>query len=154
MLARLLNTNGRIHYATASERQATLRLAAALLVVCLISASPALPHLNLTAAPNWARLLLLLTVMQVAFVLWMLTVPDWSSLWVVMIAFAVGAAFDGMGLAISLATPADRPLALGLEAYRHWSTAWCGCLMLLLGGSASACGWLSFRWRKRLHSAH
>src|SRR4051794_13591482 len=114
MFTRFFTPNSRTIRITAEQQTSARRLSLGLLLVCVVSALPALPHVNLAAAPHWARLVLLVVLLQSAYTLWMLTAPDWSSLWVAMIAFSIGAAVYGMGLAISLASRADQIMALGL----------------------------------------
>src|SRR4051794_18487241 len=107
MFSQFFTPSGRTVDITAEQRRTARRLTLGLLLLCLISVLPALPHANLARAPHWARLVWLMALLQAGYSLWMLTAPDWSSLWVTMIAFAVGAAMYGMGLAISLATRPD-----------------------------------------------
>ncbi len=105
-------------------------------------------HLNFATAPPWARILLLMALAQFAYTMLMRIVPDWSTVWVAMIVFALAAAMYGMGLAIALTTPGDRELALGLTFSRVAVAAWCAALVSLTSAAAYVCGWISYRWRR------
>ncbi|HBO45562.1 MAG TPA: hypothetical protein DD670_16855, partial [Planctomycetaceae bacterium] len=68
---------------------ATVRwLAAVLGVLVVVGALPAFWHLNPATAPGWARAMVLISLLQLAYLAWMAVLPDWSSVRVVMIIFA------------------------------------------------------------------
>jgi len=109
---------------------------------------PAWEHLNLEVAPGWARVALLLAALQGFYIAWMLATPDWSSVWVVALVFALVAAIYGMATAVALAMPFERPLPLDMEALRHSAPRWCGSVLLVNALFAYLCGNSSVRWRR------
>jgi hypothetical protein len=123
-------------------------LGAGLAAVVVFSVVPALKHLNLAVAPDWARLALLVAGLQLVYVAWMVTLPDWSTVWIGMLVFAAVAALYGMGMALALATPADRPIILGLTDVRQSAAGWCAAVVLLSSLMTFFCGRISSRWRR------
>lgn len=109
---------------------------------------PAWKHLNLEIAPGWARVAMLLAVLQGFYIIWMLATPDWSSVWVVALVFALIATIYGAATVVALATPLDRPLPLDMEALRRSAPRWCGSVLLVNGLFAYLCGNSSLRWRR------
>jgi hypothetical protein len=128
--------------------QTVYYLGVGMLVVTLFCAAPALRHLNLATAPGWARLVLLLCALQLVYIAWIVTLPDWSTVWVGMLVFALLAAIYGMGMAVAMATPLDRPLPLGMNEVRYTAAGWCMAVVLLAGLMTYFCGRISFRWRR------
>ena len=121
-----------------------------LLLAVLSSLAPALPHLNLEIAPGWARALVLLAVLQAAYVFWMLAAPDWSTVRVLMFVFAVVAALYGMAAAIAIATPLDEPIPLGMGEIRASAARWCGVMLLSTTLATYFCGRISTKWRRSI----
>jgi len=105
-------------------------------------------YFNPETAPGWARFVLLAAAIEGAFILWMLAAPDWASVWVVMLVFAVVAALYGMGTAIATATPPHQPLPLGLAEVRTRAAGWCGAVMLVMALATYVCGRVSAKWRR------
>ncbi len=122
-------------------------LAVVLLFVIVFAAAPSLAYLQLDQAPGWAQIMLLLAGMQLAYAVWLMIVPDWSSVrigtWVFGISAAVYAA--GMGL-FALSSQGSPPL--GLTASTASASGWCGAIVLVLGLLSYACGQVSSNWRR------
>ena len=116
--------------------------------VVVFSVVPAVAYLNLQTAPGWARTVLLLAALQAVYILWMTVTPDWSSVWVVMLAFAFVAALYGTATAIAIATPLDEPMPLGMGEVRASAPRWCGCVLLMNALATYLCGRTSTRWRR------
>lgn len=127
-------------------------LAAGMAAVSVFCAVPGLQHLNLAEAPDWARFVLLLSALQLVYCAWMASLPDWSTVWVGMVVFAVVSAIYGMGLAIATATPVERPVVLELTDVRGTARGWCAAAMLLTGLMTYCCGRVSGGWRRSLAS--
>jgi hypothetical protein len=108
---------------------------------------------DVAASPAWARVLVMMATLQMAFLLWMLTAPDWASVRVVMLVFALAAALYGMATAAALTTPLDHPMLLGLGALRRAAVGWCAAMLLLMALAAYLSGRLSARWRRQLEAA-
>jgi len=128
--------------------QTTRWLAFFLTFILLFSAAPALAHLDVETAPGWARAALLLALLQAVYVAWMLATPDWSTVWVVMMVFAVVAALYGMATAVAIATPWDQPMPLGMGQIRTSASRWCGAVLLVMSLATYLCGRTSARWRR------
>lgn len=129
----------------------TVRLLALLLIgVAFLNVLPVgwLGEFDLEQAPGWARVAALLAVIQLVYVLWMVTTPDWSSVWVVTTVLAVVAALYAMATGIVLATPLDRPMPLGLGEYRRGAPRWCGAVLLFTLLATYLCGRIAARWRR------
>lgn len=116
------------------------RIAVGLAVISLIAISPALKHWDLAAAPGWARGVLLWSALQLAYAVWLATVPDWGALWVAMIVFATTATLYGTVGTVALAMPPEFDLPLDLAAVRSTATVWCFTMALLMIGAAYWCG--------------
>jgi hypothetical protein len=113
----------------------------------LLALVPALWHLNLAAAPAWARLLLLGSLLELAFVGWMTLVPDRASVWVLMIVMAIAATAYGAVASIALVISADADLPLDLGDVR-WPAFWWSALMMALATAAAYhCGHIAQRWK-------
>jgi len=117
-------------------------------LLIVFGAAPALPHVNLFTAPGWARAAILLAVLQACYLAWMLSVPDWSTIRVIMIVFIVTAVIYAAALARILVMPPDRPLPLGLEEVRNRAVQWCGCVLTLMLLGAYLCARASSEWRR------
>lgn len=124
------------------------RLAIALLAAALAGALPAIGYLDLGNAPGWARGALVIAMIQVAYIAWMAATPDWSSVRVVMLVFAVVAAIYGGVGAMVISTPMTRLLPLTLDPVRRAAPEWCGVMLLITGLCAYLCGYISVQWRR------
>jgi len=51
--------------------------------VAIFGAVPAMNDLNFALAPGWVQVVLLLTAAHLIYVLWLISIPDWSTLWLV-----------------------------------------------------------------------
>lgn len=128
-------------------RRLVHRTSAALAGLCLLALVPALWHLNLAAAPGWARLLLLGSLLEMAFVSWMALVPDRASVWVLMIVMAVAATAYGAVASMTLVISVDTDLPLGLGDVR-WPAFWWSALMMAISTAAAYhCGHMAQRWK-------
>lgn len=133
-----------------SKIRATWWLALTLSLVILFSAAPAVPHLDLQLAPGWARVVLLLATLQTTYVVWMALTPDWSTVRVVMIVFAMTSALYGMATAYAIAKPLDSPMPLGMGEIRGSMSRWCGAVLLLMALATYGCGRFSAKWKRQL----
>ncbi len=115
----------------------------------LLSAIPAFAHLNLATAPGWARLVLLMAALEAVFIAWMLAAPDWSTVWVVMLVFAVAATVYGAATALAIATPPDQPMPLGMGSIRAAAGRWCMAMLLTTSLATYLCGRTSAKWRRQ-----
>ena len=132
-------------------RLVTVRWLALILgLVVLFSTAPifAKMHWDLQTAPGWARLVVLMALLQAVYIAWMLNNPDWASVWVVMLVFAAVASIYGAATAMVIATPLDRPMLLGMEEVRRTATGWCGAVLSAMSLATYLCGRNSAKWRR------
>ena len=130
--------------------QTVYMLALGLIALAVFGAAPAVKDLNLVAAPGWAWAVVLVSVLQIAYVAWMLTLPDWSTVWIGMIVFAISAAIYALGWALLGLTPSGSDIDFfGLDGLdRGQAAGWCAAVALLTLLLTYACGRLSTRWRR------
>ena len=145
------NTPGgnRVYRPDRGKVQTVHMLAVALAAVACFNAGPAIfKHANLWQAPDWARLVLVVAVIQLVYVAWMASIPDWSTVWVGMLVFALVCAAHAVAMAVVMFTPLDTPLVLGLENVRHTAAGWCFAVLSLNGMLTYACGRVAAKWRR------
>ncbi len=131
--------------------QSVRMLAFAQIALALFSAGPALSHLNLATAPDWARLLLLVAGLQITYALWLMLLADWSSVWVSMAIWAATAAAYGLFWTAIAFTAVDDPLEmLDLDSIRGRAAGWCFAMLIFAGIMTAVCGRTAARWRKLL----
>ena len=136
-------------YEPDAGRVRAVRWLAFLLVLGVVASTmPAWGHVNLQTAPNWARIVLLLAALQAFYVVWMVTAPDWASVWVVMIVFLFTAALYGMATAIVIGAPPTRPLPLAIGDLRPFAARWCGAVLAFHLLAICLCGHTSATWRR------
>jgi hypothetical protein len=138
----------------ADKRRTVYYLAAAMTALSMFCMLPALPHLNLGAAPDWARAALLLSLLQLAYAAWLASVPDWAALRSSMILFTVVAALYGLTMTVTLSTPQGSALPLELTELRRQAVLWCAGVVLLASLLAYGCGRAAWRWRRMLDLLH
>jgi hypothetical protein len=138
------------HTLTADQRRFAHRAALALALLCLLAMLPEFGHLQLAAAPGWARALLLGSMVQMAFVAWMATIPDRGSMWVLMIVLALAATIYGAVAGIALGTSLEFELPLGLARIRWPAFWWSTAMMALQAVAAFFCGQTAQRWTQRV----
>jgi hypothetical protein len=138
----------------ADKRWTVYYLAAGMLAFSVFCLLPALRHWNLGEAPDWARAVWLTSILQLAFVAWVLSVPDWATLWVSMLAFTLVATGYGLAMAVALTTPLEQAIPLDMTDIRRQAPLWCGCVVLLAFLLAYLCGRTAWRWRKTFELVH
>ena len=99
---------------------------------------------------------MLMALLQMAYVVWMFLLPDWSTVWVAMIVFAVAASVYSMGLAITLTTlEADlHRMPLDLENVRRRGVQWCAIMLAGSSLATYACGRISYVWHRKVQLAN
>jgi hypothetical protein len=112
--------------------------------------APAIPHWNLGAAPAWARTILLVSLLQLAYGAWVASIPDWATLRASMIVLTAVAALYGLTMTVALTTPLENTLPLDLTDVRRQAVLWCAGVVLLASLVAYFCGRAAWRWRRTL----
>ncbi len=132
------------------EQRIALQLAAVLAVIALMSVAPVIVgHVNLLTAP-WALAAVFLAALQLVYAAWIINAPDWVSARMLMVDCAIVTTIYGMLMTLTMITPANRPLILGLGEVRRIAPAWCGLMLVITGAATWFCGWTSVRWRRSL----
>jgi hypothetical protein len=108
-----------------------------------------LGHLDMEKAPGWARAACFVAVLQLVYIAWMANAPDWGSVWVVMLVFALTATGYAAATAIALATQLHESLPLGLAEVRNSAGKWCAAVMAVMALATYLCGRLSTRWNRQ-----
>jgi len=117
-------------------------------VVAIVAAIPAFSFLPFGEAPTWARVVLLASVIQLAYVGWMMLVPDWSTVRTTMFVFVGVAAAYGFAMATAIATPPGARVTFEMGPVRTEAIRWCFVVLAMLAVATFFSGRLAFRWRK------
>jgi hypothetical protein len=132
-----------------AERRTARQLAAVAAVAALTSVLPVfVGHADLLTPPPWALATVFLAVLQLIYAAWMINAPDWASARVQMVVCAVLATIYAMLMTLTMITPVNHPLILGLGEVRRAAPAWCGLMFVLMGAATWFCGRASARWRR------
>jgi hypothetical protein len=134
----------------ADKRWTVYYLASSIIALALFCMAPALPHWNLGAAPAWARAVLLVSLLQLAYGAWVASIPDWATLRISMIVLTAIAALYGLTMTVALTTPPENALPLDLTDVRRQAVLWCAGVLLLASLVAYFCGRAAWRWRRTL----
>ncbi len=113
----------------------------------LFSIGPAALHVDLEIAPGWARAVLLMAAAEAVLIAWMLASPDWSSVWVAMLGFGCVTTAYAVVTAVTVATPLNQPMPLGLGEIRGWSSKWFASVLAIQALATYLCGRAATRWR-------
>lgn len=124
------------------------KLAALLLALVLSSIAPALVELNLVAAPDWARLLLLSGSLVVVYVVWMALAPCRETLRTITWVLAIAAAAAALAVGVVLFSEPNRPLPLEITASRAFAVTWCAIIATLLSIGSVVAGRVAARGAK------
>jgi hypothetical protein len=141
------------------KRIAVYQLAAALIVAALFAVAPAvwdvIDYLRFPDAvfvAHWAMALLLLCVIQLGYGVYLIQLPDWSSVWVVTLFSLAMAALYAMVLGLTLLSSTDgalvRLLQLTDKVEGGKAALWSLCMASLFTLLAFFAGRMSVRWRK------
>ena len=134
-----------------AARRGVYRLAAILALAVLWSLAPVvrLGHLNLAAAPGWARVVILAAALEGLYLAWLINAPDWATIEVVMCVFALVATAYAAAAAAAAVTPVDHPLMLGMGEVRYGAAPWCAGMVLVASLATWLCGRAATQWRRQ-----
>jgi hypothetical protein len=147
-----------------AKRLTVYYLAAGLAGVAAVGLFPALREVllhflaeNSPGVDLWAPIVILLGVVQLAYVVYAVQVPDWGSTRVLMVVSVVIAMFYAMVLGISVMAQENNGfvLSLGLTSEYHLKqiTAWCFLMLMLMCTLAYFWARTTFRWRRSSQKA-
>ncbi len=100
---------------------------------------------------RWAWLLILLGTIQLAYAVYLVQLPDWSSVWVVALMWLVVATLYAMLLGIVLLSSADNGVLQWLDldqVTRAKSARWCFMMLSLNSLLTYMAGRTSVRWHR------
>lgn len=120
----------------------------------LLSALQALPMIQAWRAdtpPMWCWLLAVFIAAQVIYAVWLVLVPDWTTLRVAMFGLAGVSSLYSALAAIVVCTPRSSSLVLELDNVREPARLWCTVVMILATIVTYAAGHASFAWRRQRH---
>ncbi|MDX1965057.1 MAG: hypothetical protein SFX18_18065 [Pirellulales bacterium] len=140
-------------FTTPRQERAVLWLVAGMCSLGLLSLLPGLVHTGSGFAPQYARVVMLVGLWQLGLAIWQLTIPDWTTLRISMVAYAILATAYGAIFAVCLVTPAEKQLFWDLTEIRGSALPWCGGMVVLTLFLAYACGMVGSRWRRQLQKA-
>jgi hypothetical protein len=142
-----------------THQLAVYQLAAALVAAALFSIAPAIwdiveyvqiPESQFVA--RWALVLLLLGAVQIAYTIYLVQLPDWTSVWVITIYLlflaAIYAAVLGLVLISSESGLVVGTLQLADKLAGGKAVLWCLCMVGVSTILAFFAGRLSARWHK------
>ncbi len=149
----------RAYEAEAPRRQTVYQLAAGLVAVALVSVLPALAdvreHLQALESPGlapWASLLLMAGVLQLAYAMYLVQIPDWSTVWVASLVYLILATAYAMFLGVFLLADAHSQFIGWMGLVDHVSSdravGWCVTMLCLSCLLAYALGRYSVRWHR------
>jgi hypothetical protein len=119
-------------------------------------------HLTIEDSPyvaRWAFLLLALGLVQIGYSVYLIQLPDWTTVWVVTLYALAMAAIYAMVFGLTLITSTDGTLVGVLQLHDKvaggQAALWCLCMASLFTLLAFFAGRMSVRWRRAelvLHS--
>lgn len=147
--------------ATKAQQHTAWQLAAALLAAALLSIGPSLWEItdylrsdSGIAVASWAFFLLMLGMVQLATIVLLVQVPDWSSVWIVTLQSLALAAIYAAILGLTVITNGDSSLVSTLQLDQQYSSGkappWCICLAATYACIAFFAGRISAKWYKVL----
>lgn len=113
--------------------------------ITLLIAIPALEHLGLRGAPPWAWVLLLMVALQSAYVMWVVALPDWSTVWFGCLVFGLSSATHLVGIVLSLILRQGN--VSGFSGGSWSTTLWCTVVVITTAAVAYGCVRISRPWR-------
>jgi hypothetical protein len=141
------------------HQMAAYQLAAALIAAALFSIAPAvwdiveyaqIPESQFVA--RWALVLLLLGAVQIAYTIYLVQLPDWTSVWVItvylLLLAAIYAAVLGLVLILRESGLVVNALQLADKLEGGKAVLWCLCMVGVSTILAFFAGRLSARWHK------
>ncbi len=135
---------------TVSQQRSLFWMTLLVVALGLLSMLPGLATLSSKFEPIWARVSMLIGTWQLGLAVWIMTIPDWSTLRVMLWSYALLAAFHGGLFAVTLATPSGEILPWDLTEIRSSAIPWTGGMAFFCVLAAYASGTLMSRWRKQV----
>lgn len=101
---------------------------------------------------RWAIVLGMLGVVQVAYAIYLIQLPDWTTVWMVTLFALASAALYAMALGLTIISGEDGWLVRFLQLHDKVAggkaALWCLCMMSVMTLLAFFAGRISVRWRQ------
>jgi hypothetical protein len=123
-------------------------LAFILSIAPLVVAGPGIRALFSEAMPNWAWLVIAIGAVQGAYLVWMVLLPDFASIWLVAWVYAAIAALHALAIAILTFASKNAALPLGLSNQTATAALWCALVIVLCVIGCYLAGRVAVRWRR------
>lgn len=109
-------------------------------------AFPVIEHLGIIGAPPWAWVVIGLVTLQAVYVLWVVSLPDWSTVWFGVLVFGLTSMVHLVGFVLSFFL-ANKNL-LGITTGNWITPLWCGTVVIITAAMAFGCLFISRPWRE------
>jgi len=152
-MGRLVSESTQGYFPDRGHRQTVNYIAIFLTIGTVFTMIPAASHWRFVGEPVWAQAVLLVTLVQLAYIGWMISMKDWSSVLMVMVIYVAASAMYGAVLAVAMFTPLGTPMRFDLEPVRDYAVAWSASMLLINLLSAFLTGRVGFRWKRAYHLA-
>ncbi len=119
-----------------------------IVLLAILQVAPAILQLDPATAPPWARVSVLLAMLELAYAAWILLVPDWATMRVAMFVTATVAILYCVALGANLSTPRFTPAPLDMQTAPGGASLWCATIACAALSLTYGSGRLSHRWRK------
>jgi hypothetical protein len=141
------------------KRLAVYQLAAAMIAAALFAMIPAvwdvLEYLRIPNSPfvaRWAIVLLMLSLVQIGYSVYLVQIPDWATVWVITLYALAMAAVYAMVFGLTLITSTDGALVGALQLHDKvaggQAALWCLCMASVFTLLAFFAGRISVRWHR------
>ena len=140
-----------------SRRRTVYYLGLALALTAVFSVVPAVldvvAHFRAFDSPGiqrWAQLLLLIGVLELAYAVYLVQLPDWSTVWVVAVFGVLVSCLFAVGIGVSMFPGRQSEIVafLDIADKQSQAAAWCVCAMSITLLVTYFLGRCSLRWRK------
>jgi hypothetical protein len=156
----MLPRHGVVH--SRDQVLAVYQLATAFIVAALFAIAPAawdvIDYLRFPDAAfvaRWAIVLLMLSIIQISYAVYLIQLPDWGTVWVATLFALAMAALYAMVLGLTLISTSDaafvRVLQLTDKIEGGKAALWSLCMVSLFTLLAFFAGRMSVRWRRTEH---
>lgn len=130
--------------------QTTYLIVAAMLAVACLGSVPLISRFTGGLMPQWATIVVGLTVAELSAAMWLASLPDWRLLNLVGIFTGLIAACYASGIAIIVTNATANSLPLDLFDVRNYAGGWCTANGLCWGMISYALVRTSRQWKRNL----
>lgn len=154
------------HYAQLHHRRVVSYFCAGIIGLAMIGVLPIVFSLLQSRAPattfeiqRWAYVLVLIGVLQLAYAVYLVQIPDWSSVWIISIATLLLATAYATVMGIRLLAGDGNPVILFFDLHDNLFSSgqeagWCFIMLLLTGAFSFLAGRFGTRWYLEQKTIH